>query len=136
MRFAVRNWMPAARRTAFLVAAAVSMAACAQSNEAPLPFPIAVTSGDAQTVSVGKAATLPMTVTVYDVYHNPLQGAIVTWLVTGGGGTVAPGNSKGSTDALGHATATYTAGTTAGTATITATLAGGLYSVTFTAKVQ
>jgi hypothetical protein len=128
--------MPSVRRTAFLVAAAVSMAACAQSNEAPLPFPIALTSGDAQTVSVGKASTLPLTVTVYDMYHNPLQGAVVTWLVTSGGGTVAPVNSKGTTDLNGHATATYTAGTAAGTATITATLSGGLYLVTFTAKVQ
>lgn len=91
---------------------------------------IALSSGDAQTDTVGATLPTPYAVLVTDANANPVSGVNVTWAVTAGGGSI-PGVS--STDAAGIATATHTFGDTPGAQAATATATGLTGSpVTFT----
>ena len=72
----------------------------------------------------------PFVVSVLDQNGSAFAGAVVTFSVTAGGGTLSA--TTATTDASGRARSTLTLGNDAGTNTVTATVAG-LGTVTFTA---
>ncbi|MEW5931065.1 MAG: Ig-like domain-containing protein, partial [Gemmatimonadota bacterium] len=78
--------------------------------------------GDGQSATVGTALPNALAVRVADAGGNPVAGAGVTWMVTAGGGSVAP--AIATTDAEGVARAAWTLGTTAGANAVTAAAAG------------
>src|SRR5438067_5894189 len=112
------------------------LVACKHDATTSAPTPVAttitVTSGDAQTIVAGAAASTPLSVKVVDASGAPMSGVTVTWTLASGSGTLSAATST--TDANGVATVTYTAGLTAGTATVTAT-AGALTPITFTESI-
>jgi hypothetical protein len=87
-------------------------------------------SGDEQTAPVGAALVEPVTVKVADAFGNAVEGATVSFAVTGGGGSVTP--PQASTGADGTAQATWTMGSGMGANTLSVT-ADGLAAVEFTA---
>jgi adhesin/invasin len=87
-------------------------------------------SGDGQRGPPRTALPNPIVVGVTDADGNPVSGAAVTWVVTAGGGSVAPTTSV--TDAAGHASTTWTLGSTVGTNTVEAVVSG-VGSAQFTA---
>ncbi|MDB4905525.1 MAG: Ig domain protein group 1 domain protein [Gemmatimonadetes bacterium] len=73
------------------------------------PSQVAKLAGDAQSVATGQPFPTPLQVRVSDVANNPIANTPVTFTVTSGGGTIAPGS--GTTDGNGIATSgTWTAG--------------------------
>jgi adhesin/invasin len=82
---------------------------------------------------VNTAVTTAPSVIVYDAYNNPVPNVVVTFAVTGGGGTVTA--TSATTNASGIAgCGGWTLGTTAGANTLTASVTGLSGSpVTFTA---
>jgi len=97
---------------------------------------IAISAGDGQSATVNTAVATAPSVLVRDAFNNPVNGATVTWLVTGGSGTVSVGTG-GTTNASGIATVTsWTLGTAAGVSnnTMTATASGVGTPATFTAS--
>ncbi len=87
-------------------------------------------SGDAQTGVVGAALTNSLQVLVTQD-GNPKEGAVVSWAVTSGGGTVT---AKDTTGADGIASASWTLGNSTGAQSVIASLAGASGSpVGFTA---
>ncbi len=78
-------------------------------------------SGDAQSGTPGTALPQPIVARVTDAHGNPVQGAVVTWNVTGGGGSVDPISAASS--ANGQVSVTWTLGAT-GPNTLRATAAG------------
>jgi len=82
------------------------------SGVALTPGAIAVQSGDAQSGTVATALANPIVVRVADAFDNDIEGAIVTFAVTGGGGSVNPPTAT--TDAGGLASATWTLGNAPG----------------------
>jgi adhesin/invasin len=88
-------------------------------------------SGDGQQAPPRTALPNPIVVGVTDADGNPVTGAAVTWVVTGGGGSVSPTTSL--TDAAGHATTSWTLGTAVGPNTLTAVVSG-VGSAQFTAR--
>jgi hypothetical protein len=88
------------------------------------------TSSNNQTAVVGTALANPIVVHVLDQNGSPVQGALVTWAITAGGGSVSQATTL--TDASGNASVTWTLGPNPGTNTLNATLANGA-SVTVTA---
>jgi adhesin/invasin len=95
---------------------------------------IALNAGNSQTAVVGTAVPVPPSVKVTDSFGNPVAGTPVTFLVTGGGGSVTGANPT--TNAQGIATVgSWTLGTVAGPNTLQATSPGLVGSpVTFTAQ--
>ncbi|MEW5927370.1 MAG: Ig-like domain-containing protein, partial [Gemmatimonadota bacterium] len=85
--------------------------------------------GDGQTGTVGAKLPIGPTVRVTDTAGNPLPGAVVSWAVTGGGGSIGYRAEK--TGADGRANAEWILGPAAGPQTLTA--ASGGFSSTFTA---
>ena len=90
-------------------------------------------SGIEQQGPAGAALLEPFVVEVRDQNGNPLEGATVTFAVTGGGGTLS--STTATTDANGRAAATLTLGREPETVTVVATVAG-LDPVTFTATAE
>lgn len=98
----------------------------------PVTFNHTVTAGNASGVlivsgnnqSASPRTTLPedLVVQVVDVDSNPVVAAAVTWVVTAGGGTLAP--TTGTTDATGRAATKWTLGASAGTNTAQAIVSG------------
>jgi adhesin/invasin len=88
-------------------------------------------SGDGQRAPPRTALPNPIVVGVTDADGNPVSGAAVTWVVTAGGGHVAPTTSV--TDAAGQASTTWTLGSTVGTNTVEAVVSG-VGSAQFTAS--
>jgi len=99
-----------------------------------LPFASEVeeVSGSGQSVPAGSPAAAPFVVRVRDQSDNPMVGAVVSFTITSGGGSLSV--TRTATDSTGVASTTYTAGTTTGTATIAAT-AAELAPVTFRATI-
>jgi len=98
------------------------------------PTSIAINSTNPQTATVNTAVGVAPSVIVRDVFSNLVPGATVSWLVTGGGGSVNVGTG-GTTGAAGTATVTsWTVGTTAGASnnTLQASVSGA-GNVSFTA---
>lgn len=86
-------------------------------------YTIAVTSGDAQTQTVGQALGSAITVTVRaNGTGSVVSGATVHWVESSGDGVVT---ASSQTNGSGVASATWTLGTGAGTQRVTATVAGG-----------
>jgi hypothetical protein len=86
------------------------------------PAKLAKSAGDAQTAAAGAFVAIPPAVKVTDAGGNPIQGVLVTFQVSLGGGTVAP-TTPVSTNASGVAAATsWKLGTTAGQNQLTATV--------------
>ncbi len=81
------------------------------------PYRIAKISGD-NTVVAG--ATQPLTAQVLDAFDNPVNGALVSFVVLGGGGS--PSQPTATTNPSGQASVTLTTGTTVGSNTVKATI--------------
>ena len=80
--------------------------------------------------TVGSTVVTPLTVIVKNKAGSPIDSAVVTFAVTGGGGSVSAASVR--TDVNGQATTSWTLGPTAGVQTASAT-ATGLTSVSFVA---
>ena len=98
-----------------------------------IPDSLAKVSGDGQEGTVGDALPEPFVVSVSDEDGKAIAGAVVTFSVTTGGGTLSA--TTAITDANGRARSTLTLGSDAGTNTVTATVEG-LESVIFTTTGQ
>ena len=85
-------------------------------------------SGDGQTALVNATFTQPVTVKVVDGQGNPVNGAVVSFQVTGG--TASVSSPSITTGPSGLASTNVTAGATATTITISASSSG--FSVSFT----
>jgi len=95
------------------------------------PAALAVVTGDAQTGFISQALAAPIVVRVTDALALPVEGATVTFAVTGGGGALTGASVL--TNAAGNATlGSWTLGATPGANSITATVAG-VPAVTITA---
>jgi len=79
-------------------------------------------------LTVNSAPPLPLEVTLLDSHGNRIPGAVITWAVTAGGGSLSQTTST--TDANGDATTVLTLGPRIGLNTVTASAAGA-NSVTF-----
>lgn len=98
--------------------------------EEAMPHSLTKVSGDGQEGTVGAALAKPFVVSVLDQNGSAFTGAVVTFSVTAGGGTLS--STTATTDANGRARSTLTLGSGPETNTVTATVAG-LEPVTFTA---
>ena len=87
-------------------------------------------SGDGQQGPAGTVLAAPFVVSVLDEAGAAIAGAVVTFSVTAGGGTLS--TATATTDANGRARSTLTLGSEPGTNTVAATVAG-LEPETFTA---
>ena len=76
-------------------------------------------TGDGQSGWAGSALPIAYAVTVQDQFNNPVAGATVNWVVTGGGGTVSAPSTL--TAASGAATVIHTLGNGAASQTVAAT---------------
>ena len=98
-----------------------------------IPDSLAKVSGDGQEGTVGAVLAEPFVVSVLDADGAAIAGAVVTFSVTAGGGTLSA--TTATTDANGQARSRLTLGSDAGTNTVSATVEG-LESGTFTATGQ
>jgi len=87
-------------------------------------------SGDQQSALAGTELANPLVVQVLDGQQNPIPGRAVTWIVTGGGGSVPSENTT--TDAQGFASTSWTLGGSAGPNSLNAVVSG-VGSASFTA---
>jgi adhesin/invasin len=94
------------------------------------PSGVRIVSGSGQSGAPGSTLPLPLVVGVEDGSANPVVGAAVTWVVTGGGGSLNP--TTGTTDDVGQASTTWTLGPGIGTNTVQA-IVSGVGEATFTA---
>jgi len=83
---------------------------------------VVIVSGNNQTAAPGGTLPEDLVVAVVDGDGNPVVGAAITWVVTAGGGTLAP--TTGTTDADGRAATRWTLGASAGTNTAQAIVSG------------
>ena len=99
-------------------------------DEQSIPQALTKVSGDGQQGSVGERLAKPFVVSVLDQNGSAFAGAVVTFSVTAGGGTLSA--TTDTTDANGRATTRLTLGSDEETNTVSATVEG-LDPVTFTA---
>ncbi|MCO5170525.1 MAG: Ig-like domain-containing protein [Planctomycetes bacterium] len=97
---------------------------------APTAARVELTSGDAQSGTVGAALANPLVVTVRDAQGNPVPNVTVAFAVAEGDGSVSPASAA--SNAQGQASTRLTLGRTAGTNRVIATVQG-LTPVTFSA---
>ena len=112
---------------------AFALAACKDSNDpgAGPPTTLLVLAGGATQAGVfGQPIPIAPTVLVTDASNRPVPGALVTFTVTAGGGTLNAATQT--TGANGNASVAWTMGNTFGNNVLTASVAG-LPSVTFNA---
>ena len=102
-------------------------------GEQAMPQSLTKVSGDGQEGQAGEQLAAPFVVSVLDQNGSAFAGAVVTFSVTAGGGTLSA--TTATTDANGRARSTLTLGSDPGTNTVEATVAG-LESLTFTASGQ
>ncbi len=74
-----------------------------------VPAAMLIMSGDEQVDTVGKEVKEPLIVRVMNEDSIPIQGQIVNWVITAGGGSVFAGTAL--TDSLGQARESWTLGT-------------------------
>ena len=98
--------------------------------EPAMPHTLTKASGEGQEGTVGEPLAKPFVVSVKDQNGSAFAGAVVTFSVTAGGGTLS--STTATTDAKGRARSTLTLGGDPGTNTVTATVEG-LEPITFTA---
>jgi plastocyanin len=109
----------------------------------PKAFTTTATAGDAvdinKSATVDTASTARTTVTYtvlgVDSHGNPTADVVIDWLVTGGGGSIAPAQDTTGTDGKASATRTLSGNTGDHTATATAGALTGAPSETFTTAV-
>ena len=89
-------------------------------------------SGDNQTGQTSITLPLPFVVEVGDTNGDPAEGIIVTFTVTGGGGSLNPETMR--TNSHGRAWTRLTPGDTPGTNTVTVSVAGISETVVFSAE--
>ncbi len=113
-----------------LAALAAIVATCSESS-GPLPQPaqIVKVSGDLQTGTVGLQLAEELVVQVNDGRGAPYRGAVVTFTVTQGGGSVD--TNIPSTDDEGQVRTRWTLGTTSGSAHEVRASLSGIGAVTF-----
>ena len=99
-------------------------------GEQAMPHTLTKVSGDGQEGTVGEPLAKPFVVSVLDQNGSAFAGAVVTFSVTAGGGTLS--STTATTNANGRARSTLTLGDDPETNTVTAAVAG-LEPVTFTA---
>ena len=99
----------------------------------PHPQVLAGLSGDGQEAAPGSQLTEPLVVEVRDQHGEVYPGAVITFSLAGGSGTLS--TLSDTTDADGRAAAILTLGEEPGTYTVVATVAD-LEPVTFTATAQ
>ena len=104
------------------LAAALVIAGCSLSTDAPAAQTGAINDGDGQTAPAGTALPTPLSVIVVDQYGFVIENVRVTWDIRSGGGSLSATDTR--TNADGVSSVVYTAGPTAGTAVITADIAG------------
>ena len=92
---------------------------------------IARISGNSQSAVVSTELSDPFVVQVNDQNGDAFSGAVVTFAVASGGGSLS--DTSVTTGADGRAEATLTLGSTAGTNTVTADVSGISTTITFTA---
>src|SRR6267143_2333983 len=90
-----------------LLSAAVIVACGDPAGSSPVPAGLAILSGDAQTGVAGQPLPRPLVVTVGDVNGRAVEGAAITWELSGAGSISGP---SAYTDARGRASATWTLG--------------------------
>ncbi|MDQ3222560.1 MAG: Ig-like domain-containing protein, partial [Gemmatimonadota bacterium] len=83
---------------------------------------VRIISGDEQTGAAGSELAGDLVVEVDDEAGNPVTGAAVAWVASGGGGSLEPGTSN--TDANGRASTRWTLGPSAGPNTAQAVVSG------------
>ena len=105
----------------------------ATAAEQAMPHRLEKVCGEGQEGTVGVALAEPFVVSVLDEDGAAIAGAVVTFSITAGGGTLS--STTATTDANGRAATRLTLGSDAGINTVSATVAG-LESVTFTATGQ
>lgn len=125
-------------RYALLGLTMVSLAAAGCSDDpndddTPVATNITMVSGDAQSATISTALTNPLVVKVVDQDGDPFVGAIVTWAVGVGGGTLSQATTTTGND--GTTQVNWTLGAAPGANTATATVTG-LPVITFTATGQ
>ena len=98
--------------------------------EQAMPHTLTKVSGDNQQGLAGEPLAKPFVVSVLDQNGAAFAGAVVTFSITAGGGTLS--TATATTNANGRARSTLTLGPDLGTSTVVATVAG-LETVTFTA---
>jgi Bacterial Ig domain/Carboxypeptidase regulatory-like domain/Bacterial Ig-like domain (group 1) len=86
------------------------------------PSNVRIVSGNEQVALPGTTLPQPLVVEVVDGGGNPVVGAAVTWVVTAGGGSLAP--PTGTTDENGRASTTWTLGPGTGANTAQAVVSG------------
>ena len=101
----------AGRRAAACLAALAALAACDSPNESRPRVAAALqeVTGNDQSAAVGARVTNPIVVRVVDDRGRPVEGALVAFRVTSGGGSLAAGSAQ--TDAQGEARDLWTLGT-------------------------
>jgi adhesin/invasin len=90
-----------------------------------------IVAGDNSRATAGSTIATPMTVEALDANGNPVPGAIVTFAITAGGGSVSAATVA--TDMAGVASSTLTLGTQAGTNHVQVTTPGVSAAAVFTA---
>jgi adhesin/invasin len=113
------------RPSVMLVGAIALLAACGETGpSAPLDASsVSNVTGAPLSGTAGQALSDRIVVRVADANDNPLEGVIVTFAVTAGGGTVSPTSAP--TNAAGEASTRWTLGTTAGANRLSASVPGG-----------
>jgi hypothetical protein len=86
------------------------------------PAGVSIVSGNEQFGAPGATLPQPLVVQVADNDGNAVTGAAVTWIVTGGGGSLNPETST--TDQNGRASTVWTLGASPGSNTATAVVSG------------
>jgi hypothetical protein len=112
-------------RTLLALSCAALLTACGSGSHGhhqPAPASITIVSGSGQTGAIGSELASALVVRVTDSKSRPVAGISVTWTVTAGGGSVAPGSTTTAGD--GTASTRWTLGTVVGTQQVTANAAG------------
>ena len=103
------------------VVAILALVGCTLGTDRLNPSTMVIVGGNGQSIPAGTNSAQPLTLAVLDQYGVPLQGIVVTWAITNGGGTLSAESTTTGVD--GTTSVVYTAGPTAGAANITATVA-------------
>jgi len=111
--------------------AAMIVAGCGEGDaNGPRIASIEIVSGTPQSGPIGATLPQPLVVRILDQGGLPVEGVLVTWQVTSGGGSVTP--SQSASDANGVASTSFRLGNALGTNTVTARIDQSS-SVVFTA---
>ncbi len=105
-------------KPALVVFALVCLSACNPAVTTPEVVLATLKSGNAQTATVATSLASPLVVHLATASGLSVGGGIVTWVISGGGGSLSAPTAI--SDSLGNAQVTYTAGTVAGNVTINA----------------